>query len=97
KPTGYHSAPTPPLTTSPAMPRNDAADRYSPDTAAALNAGEIRREAARKSYVVRIAATPRAPMSRVASSTGTTAKAITGGPRPRPARLGATATRPAPP
>ena len=33
------------------MPRNDAADRYSPDTAAALNAGEIRREATRKSDV----------------------------------------------
>ena len=79
-PTGYHSAPTPPLTTSPAMPRNDAADRYSPDTAAALKAGEMRREATRKSDVVRIAATPRAPMSSVASTTGTTASAITGRP-----------------
>ena len=79
-PTGYHSAPTPLLTTSPAIPRNDAADRYSPDTAAALNAGEIRREATRKSEVVRIAATPRAPMSSVASTTGTTASAITARP-----------------
>ena len=66
------------------MPRNDAADRYSPETAAALSAGETRREATRKSDVVRIAATPRAPMNRVASSTGTTARAITGGPRRRP-------------
>ena len=66
------------------MPRNDAADRYSPDTAAALSVGEIRREATRKSDVVRIAATPRAPISRVTSSTGTTARAITGDPRRRP-------------
>ena len=55
----------PSLTTRPATPRNDAADRYSPDTAAALTSGEIRRDATRKSDVVRIAATPRAPISSV--------------------------------
>ena len=71
------------------MPRNDAADRYSPDTAAALKAGEMRREATRKSDVVRIAATPRAPMRSVASTTGTTASAITGGPVLRLGPLGA--------
>src|SRR5215204_805561 len=84
----------PSLTTSPATPRNDAADRYSPDTAAELSSGDTRREATRKSEVERIAAMPRTPISSVASTTGSTAtRVIT--PRPRPARRGAAASGPA--
>src|SRR3954452_15027053 len=71
----------PSLTTSPATPRNDAADRYSPETAAEFTSGEIRRDATRKSDVVRIAATPRTPISSVTSTTGATASATpTSGP-----------------
>src|SRR5688500_18308482 len=83
----------------PAMPRKDAADRYSPDTAAALTVGEIRRDATRKSDVVRMAATPRAPINNVTSRTGTIAR-INGPPGAapaggvRPARPYAAATRP---
>src|SRR5882757_1940162 len=87
KPTPYQSAPIPSFSTRPATPRKDAADRYSPDTAAALSVGEIRREATRKSEVLRIAATPRAPISSVTSTTSTIAAAITavpGGARPAP-------------
>src|SRR2546429_7362169 len=65
----------PSLTTSPATPRNDAADRYSPDTAAEFSSGDTLREATRKSEVVRIAATPRRPISNVISTTGATANA----------------------
>src|SRR3954453_19177768 len=65
----------PSLTTSPATPRKDAADRYSPETAAEFTSGEIRRDATRKSDVVRIAATPRTPISSVMSTTGATASA----------------------
>src|SRR3954468_1841328 len=60
----------PSLTTSPATPRKDAADRYSPETAAEFTSGEIRRDATRKSDVVRMAATPRTPMSSGMSTTG---------------------------
>src|SRR5215204_2991848 len=84
-PTGYHSAPMPSLTTSPATPRKDAADRYSPDTAAALSSGDTFLEATRKSDVERIAITPRTPISTVASTTGSTVRtAITPAPPPRP-------------
>ena len=76
-PTGYHSAPIPSFTTSPATPRNDAAERYSPDTAAALSVGEMRRDATRKSEVLRIAATPRAPISSVIATTRRIAEPIT--------------------
>src|SRR4051794_3110456 len=65
----------PSLTTSPATPRKEAAERYSPETAAELSSGLTRREATRKSEVVRMAATPRNPMRSVTSTTGATAKA----------------------
>src|SRR4051794_11747495 len=73
----------PSFTTSPATPRNDAALRYSPETAAEFTSGEIRRDATRKSDVVRIAATPRTPISSVTSTTGATASAT---PTSRPCR-----------
>src|SRR5688572_17235253 len=84
------------------MPRNDAAERYSPDTAAAFTVGEIRRDATRKSDVVRMAATPRAPINSVISNTGTIARIteppgdvpVRGAPLARPC---AAATRPAAP
>ena len=53
KPIGYHSASAPYLATNPATPRNDAAERYSPDIAAAFHRGPTLREATRKSDVVR--------------------------------------------
>jgi hypothetical protein len=49
---------TPFLSTSPATPRNDAADRYSPLIAAALERGLIARDATRKSDVVRARRSP---------------------------------------
>ena len=42
KPTGYHSASAPYLAISPATPRNDAAERYSPEIAAAFHRGPTR-------------------------------------------------------
>ncbi|SKY33277.1 Uncharacterised protein [Mycobacteroides abscessus subsp. abscessus] len=53
KPTGYHSASAPYLATNPAAPRNDAAERYSPEIAVALRRELTAREATRKSEVVR--------------------------------------------
>src|SRR5918998_1550083 len=53
-PTGYHSASTPPLSTNPATPRKDAADRNSPEIAAAFQRGPTVREATRKSEVDRV-------------------------------------------
>src|SRR5689334_20499923 len=50
-PTGYQSISTPFLSTSPATPRNDAADRYSPLIAAAFHRGLTERDATRKSEV----------------------------------------------
>src|SRR5882757_5173297 len=88
----------PSLTTSPATPRNEAAERYSPDTAAAFRVGEIRRDATRKSGVLRIAATPRAPINRVASTTSAMATAVKVRPRiVQPARPGAAASERAAP
>src|SRR5882757_4670423 len=70
----------PSFTTSPETPRKDAAERYSPETAAEFSNGETLREATRKSDVVRMAATPRRPTRRVMRTTGATARmAITGG------------------
>src|SRR5580698_6326448 len=53
---------------SPAMPRNDAADRYSPQMADAFNVGGTRRAATRKSAGVRATRTPRAPMTAVTTA-----------------------------
>ncbi len=72
-PTGYQSTSTPCLSTSPAMPRNDAADRYSPLIAAAFQAGLTSREATSRSEVVRASRSPYAPMTTVASTTATIA------------------------
>jgi len=58
KPTGSHSALAPSFISRPAMPRNDAADRYSPEIAAALNQGVTAREATNRSDVVRAKRTP---------------------------------------
>jgi hypothetical protein len=49
---------TPNFMIRPAMPRNDAADRYSPPIAAAFQFALIVREATRKSLVVRATRTP---------------------------------------
>src|SRR5258705_13396119 len=69
KPTGYQSMATPFFRISPATPRNDAADRYSPLIAAAFHRGLTAREATRKSEVVRASRSPYAPMATVASVT----------------------------
>ena len=58
KPSGSHSAPLPSFICSPAMPRNEAADRYSPEIAAAFHHGVIAREATNRSDVVRAKRTP---------------------------------------
>src|SRR5258705_11303843 len=73
KPTGYQSMSTPFLRISPATPRNDAADRYSPLIAAAFHRGLTAREATRKSEVVRASRRPNAPMTTVTSVTATSA------------------------
>src|SRR3712207_5990580 len=70
-PTGYQSTSTPYRRISPATPRNDAADRYSPLIAAAFQAGLTDREATRKSEVVRANRSPYAPMPTVTSTTST--------------------------
>ena len=58
KPSGSQSAPLPSFICSPAMPRNEAADRYSPEIAAAFHHGVIAREATNRSDVVRASRTP---------------------------------------
>src|SRR5436305_8257944 len=72
-PTGYQSTSTPCLSTRPATPRKDAADRYSPLIAAAFQAGLTSREATRKSDVVRARRSPYAPIATVATITATIA------------------------
>ncbi len=69
KPTGYQSASTPSRRISPAMPRNDAADRYSPEIAPAFDAGPTVREATRKSEVLRATRTPSEPIMAEANAT----------------------------
>src|SRR3954451_836801 len=51
------------------MPRNEAADRYSPEMAPAFAAGPTVREATRKSDVLRANHTPSAPMAADSSAT----------------------------
>src|ERR1700739_782999 len=51
------------------MPRNEAADRYSPEMAAAFSPGGTSRAATRKSSGVRAIRTPRAPTATVSSVT----------------------------
>src|ERR671922_1179035 len=64
---------TPYFITSPATPRNDAADRYSPEIAEAFHTGGTVRAATKKSEVVRATRTPSAPIEIVAAVTPTTA------------------------
>src|SRR6187549_3283649 len=55
--------------TSPATPRNDAAERYSPPIADALSRGPTLREATKKSLVVRDTRSPKMPRTSVATET----------------------------
>ncbi len=64
------------------MPRKDAAERYSPEMAAALSAGGTCRAATMKSSGVRATRMPRAPttiVSRVTNAIAATAASVTGG------------------
>src|SRR5215211_2293991 len=73
KPTGYQSTSTPNFITNPAMPRKDAAERYSPPIAAAFQFGLMVRDATRKSLVVRASRTPYVEMATVTRLTRITA------------------------
>src|SRR5262245_13200958 len=64
---------TPFFSTSPATPRKDAAERYSPLMAAAFHRGLTIREATRKSDVVRARRNPYAPIATVTKVTVTIA------------------------
>src|SRR6185503_6505525 len=68
-PTGYQRTSTPYRKISPATPRKEAADRYSPLIAAAFQDGLIARDATRKSEVVRAKRSPYAPMPTVTTTT----------------------------
>ena len=57
-PSGSHSAPEPSFIWSPATPRKEAAERYSPEIAAAFHHGVTAREATNRSDVVRAKRTP---------------------------------------
>ena len=76
-PIGYHRASAPSLSTRPAIPRKDAAERYCPEMAAAFALLPTVREAARKSSVERATFTPSEPMTMVAAATTTTAMSAT--------------------
>src|SRR5205823_13374114 len=67
----------------PAMPRKLAADRYSPDTAAAFHHGVIAREATNRSDVVRAKRTAHVPSISVPIVTTLTATIAIIGPRGR--------------
>src|SRR5687768_14424441 len=74
----------PKASTSPATPRKDAAERYSPPIALALRAGRTVREATKKSDVVRLNLSPQMPIPTVSTETTRTATApkvrLTGSP-----------------
>ena len=72
--------------TRPATPRNDAADRYSPEIAEAFHIGATVRAATKKSDVVRATRTPSAPIEIVATVTPTTAITASIGLGPQPQR-----------
>src|SRR5699024_290596 len=78
KPIGYHSASTPSVSTTPATPRNDAAERYSPLTAAALRRERTVRRARRKSWVVLAERAERCPRVNNTSTTHVTAASAHG-------------------
>src|SRR5690606_34517867 len=64
------------LAINPATPRNEAAERYSPDTAAAFHRGPTLREATRKSEVVRAQRTPYTPRVTVATAAASSAATV---------------------
>ena len=68
----------PNASTSPATPRKEAAERYSPPIAEALSAGRTVREATKKSDVVRLKRSPQMPMPTVSTETTSTATAPNG-------------------
>src|ERR1700680_2038655 len=63
---------TPYFMTSPATPRKEAAERYSPEMAEAFHMGPTEREATNRSDVVLAIRTPHAPMATAATVTATT-------------------------
>jgi hypothetical protein len=63
---------------SPATPRNEAAERYSPEMAEALRSAGTARAATRKSAGVRATRTPRAPMMAVTTATAVMAPMAAG-------------------
>src|SRR6478672_6432161 len=73
QPIGYQSISAPKVSSSPATPRKEAAERYSPPIALALSRGRTVREATKKSLVVREIRSPQVPMASVARETITTA------------------------
>ena len=78
-PTGSQRASAPSFITSPAIPRKLAAERYSPEIAAAFHQGVTAREATNRSEVVRAKRTVQVPSPRVPTVTAATANtAITG-------------------
>ena len=74
---GNHRASAPSRRIMPATPRNDAADRYSPEIALALATGPTVREATRKSDVLRATRTPSDPMKAEATATSAIATSAT--------------------
>src|SRR5690349_15425612 len=74
---GNHSASAPSRRIIPATPRNDAADRYSPEIALALATGPTVRDATRKSDVLRATRTPSEPMIADAAATSPIATSAT--------------------
>ncbi len=63
----------PKVNSSPATPRKDAAERYSPPIADAFRPGRTVREATKKSLVVRENRSPQVPIASVATVTRVTA------------------------
>src|SRR5918999_4452626 len=74
-PSGSHSTLAPSFIPRPAMPRKEAADRYSPEIAAAFHHGVTAREATYRSDVVRTSRTPQKPSPMAPAATATTATA----------------------
>ena len=74
---GNHRASAPSRRIIPATPRNDAADRYSPEIALALATGPTVREATRKSDVLRATRTPIDPMTAETTLTSAIATSAT--------------------
>ena len=94
KPSDCHSALAPSFISRPAMPRKLAADRYSPEIAAAFHHAVTEREATSRSDVVRTKRTPHAPRPSVPRVTAPIAsRAVTFSTRSRKAASSASARR----